>query len=180
MKKIFSIWILGAVINLFLMTYMLISGIFAGNTSSAIIWICVNFIPISIALGYASTIGQPFKNKVLSQLLVVFLILCLVSLYSRNFLPNLAYFHSAIRIAPIILIPLQIFILFLVYKETKAVSHLSDNNIQLLINKITSLEEAEIISSDPEEKFSLNEKLKKLRVQLAELKAQKEAMSNEQ
>ena len=78
----------------------------------AIRWCLINFIPISLVIGYFFSLNTTLETKKIAIGLTVFSLLCLASIYARNFLPSYDNFIKAISYAPFFLIPLQILIIF--------------------------------------------------------------------
>lgn len=120
MKKLLVIWIPGALLNILLIWYIvLVMGFFDKNLYIPFLWMTINFIPISLLIGYFSYLNKHIISKSIRYLLFLFLVLCLMSLLSRRPLGDLETYEKVMSFAPFFLLPIQAIIIFFLLKLGK-------------------------------------------------------------
>ena len=119
MNKLLITWLIGSIINLLLMWFLIYNDFFEGKMLVPILWMCINFLPLSLILGYYYSLKTWLEAKHVFIILVIFLVLCLLSIYSRNFIPTYEGFIKALTYSPFLFLPFQIFIIFSLLRVAK-------------------------------------------------------------
>lgn len=199
MKKTFLIWITGSLINLVYM-WVLIWGLgyFVDSILTPIIWMVINFVPISLVIGYYTYKHVNVESKMSNLLLIIFILSCFgIALFSRHF-ADFSAFEKSIQYTPYFLIPLQLIILVVFFKQGNIaeMGNLGSENEPLNIEKIRNMTQNDIlvriqrlskkkrafqeeydIASDASIKFSLKENISILDKDIEILKEQFQSVS---
>lgn len=113
MKKILIIWSIGALLNIFMISVeVFLVDYFSQKRWIPVLWVGINFVPLSVAVAYYTFNDIAIKSKKITYWLISFLVLCLLSLFSRTLIPDYQTFENFILWIPFVLLPLQLFILF--------------------------------------------------------------------
>ena len=118
MKRILFIWLTGASVNILSMwIFIFIRDYFNGEMHIPVLWMLINFIPIGLLIGYYNYKNIAIESKKITYLLLLFLGLCLITVFSRT-ITSSTYdrFVQVIAYAPFFLLPVQGIILLLFFK----------------------------------------------------------------
>lgn len=181
-KKLFKIsaiiWIVMLIVNAVIFMSFKGEGYFSELGMWQYLWLGINFVPLTILFIYVNISKSEYSLKVKSHssilkfLIAIFGILCLISLYSSQFVET-ETFKSIFKFSPFVFLLVQMSIWYYLPKPKKIVNPLKekDENIALLNRKIEALRKELIITSSAEVKFEMETKIEDLEKELAELKA---------
>jgi len=120
MKKILFIWGIGVLLNILMIWFeVYFLDYFSEKLIIPTLWVVINFVPLSLAIAYYTFHHIAITSNRIPYWLLLFLGLCLVSLFSRSLLADYDSFENAIRYVPFILLPIQIIILLQLIKAGK-------------------------------------------------------------
>jgi len=118
MKKISLIWSIGALLNILMICIAIyFLDYFSEKLMIPIVWVIINFVPISAVLAYQILNDINIKaKKIYYWLLLLFLGLCLLSIFSRSLVTDYESFVDTIKYTPFFLLPIQFIILLQLIK----------------------------------------------------------------
>jgi hypothetical protein len=116
MKRVLRIWSVGAGLNILWIGIMFFQGFFHEARSLPWLWIGVNFLPLTLVIGFASFRSVSPADRWPARLLLLFVVGCFLSLYTRFWLDSYADFLWVLRSVPFFFLPLQLVIIFLLVR----------------------------------------------------------------
>lgn len=159
MNKVNAIWTIGLIVNVIGIFVMMLCyrSFFEPRIHTVIVWIVVNFVPISVVLAYSHYRNVDVSSKTLVILTSLLVFVCTTSLLSKYFLPEAIPYNRILEYEPFFaLLVLQFLIIY------KALSLHRDNNEVRKISKIPRAEDMKLENVEQIEMQYVSERIVRL------------------